>query len=138
MNKRKIHITRQDMDRLRDLLRTAADPFGMNRPYLQGLSTELDRATIVAPEEIDSDVVTMNSTVRVRDRENRHDTTLRLVFPQSANLQEDCISVMSPLGAAILGYRAGDRFSFETPAGTRTCEILEVLYQPEAAGDLHL
>jgi regulator of nucleoside diphosphate kinase len=80
----------------------------------------------------------MNSTVRVRDCDGGRTTTLTLVFPEDANPQADRISVIAPLGAALLGYRVGDRISFKVPTGSRACEIVEVVYQPEAAGDLHL
>lgn len=138
MSKRNIYITEQDMNRLRELLRITRDPFGKERPYLEGLRAELDRATVVPAEAIDGDVVTMNSTVRVRDKTGGRITTLTVVFPEDADPESDRISVVAPLGAALLGYRVGDRVSFNLPSGKRRCEIMEVLYQPEAAGDLHL
>jgi len=138
MSKRNIYITEQDMNRLRELLRSTRDPFGKERPYLDGLRAELDRAKVVAAEKIDADVVTMNSVVRVRDSDGSRTTTLTVVFPEDAHPESDRISVIAPLGAALLGYRVGDRISFILPSGQRRCEIMEVLYQPEAAGDLHL
>jgi len=138
MSTRNIYITDQDMRRLRALLRSIDDPFGMERPYLDALRSELDGATIVPREAIDADVVTMNSTVRVRDSVGGPTTELTLVFPEEANPLADRISVVAPLGAALLGYRVGDRVSFKVPGGSRTCEVVEVVYQPEAAGDLQL
>ena len=138
MSKRNIYITAQDMDRLRNLLRTTKDPFGKDRPHLETLRDELDRAEIVTLEALDADVVTMNSTVRVREGKSDRTTLVTLVFPENANPDTNCISVIAPLGAALLGYRVGDRVSFKVPTGTRTCEIVEVAYQPEAAGDFHL
>lgn len=138
MTKRNIHITSQDMDRLRKLLSNSRDPFGMDRPYLATLQAELDRAKVVQPRGIEPDVVTMNSTVRVRDCDGSRTMVFTLVFPEHANPETDHVSVIAPLGAALLGYRVGDRISFKVPAGTRTCEIVAVVYQPEAAGDLHL
>lgn len=103
----------------------------MDRQYLETLRAELDRAKIVTPDAIDGDVVTMNSVVRVRDSRTGRTTTLTVVFPDDADPQEDRISVMAPPGAALLGYRAGDRVSFKLPAGVRTFQIEEVVYQPD-------
>lgn len=136
--KRHIQITDRDMRRLRALLLTSEDPHGKDRPYLETLRAELDRADIVPSESINGDVVTMNSTVRVRERDTGRSTTLTVVFPESASPAANRISVIAPLGAALLGYGAGDRVSFPVPGGLRECEIEEVVYQPEAAGDLHL
>lgn len=138
MSTRDIYMTAQDMDRLRDLLRTTKDPFGMDRPHLETLRAELDRAKTVDLAALAPDVVTMNSTVRIRERDSDRTMLLTLVFPDLANPELNRISVIAPLGAALLGYRAGDRVSFNVPTGTRACEIVEVVYQPEAAGDLHL
>lgn len=138
MKRRSIRITDRDMRRLRELLKDTKDPLGKDRPYLESLRAELDRARIVASESIRGDVVTMNSTVRVRERDTGRATTITLVFPESADPAANRVSVIAPLGSALLGYRTGDRVSFRVPDGTRECEIEEVLYQPEAAGDLHL
>ena len=138
MMQQRIFITTQDRDRLRTVLRKARDPLGLDRPYLETLSAELDRAVVVPREAIHDDVVTMNSTVRVRDRESGRSTVLTLVYPEQAALESDHLSVLAPLGTALLGCRAGDVVSFEVPSGTSSCEILEVIYQPEAAGALHM
>ena len=138
MTQRHIHITDSDMRRLDALLLATADPLGKDRPYLDSLRAELERAKIIASESIAGDVVTMNSTVRVRERDTRRTTTFTLVFPEFSNPAANRISVIAPLGSALLGYRTGDRVSFRVPGGLRECEIEEVVYQPEAAGDLHL
>lgn len=138
MSERNIYITAQDMDRLRDLLRTTKDPFGQDRPHLETLRAELDRARIVTLAALEADVVTMNSAVRIREGTGDRETLVTLVFPENASTEANRISVIAPLGAALLGYRVGDRVSFKVPTGTRTCEIVEVVYQPEAAGDFHL
>ncbi|KAA0217059.1 MAG: nucleoside diphosphate kinase regulator [Leptolyngbya sp. PLA3] len=140
MNNRTIHVTRQDMERLRDLIASSHIGRGgddRDRPYLATLAAELDRAVIVAPDEVTPDVVTMNSRIRLRD--GRRTWIMSLVYPENADPEEGSISVLAPLGAAILGCRVGQSVAFRVPGGgERTCEILSVLYQPEAAGDLHL
>ncbi|HET9213096.1 MAG TPA: GreA/GreB family elongation factor [Thermoanaerobaculia bacterium] len=60
------------------------------------------------------------------------------VFPHEADYKEGRISILAPLGTALLGFRVGDVVEWRMPAGTRTLRIEELLYQPEAAGDFHL
>lgn len=132
MAERTISITGPDMQRLRDLVRSA-DANDRDRPYLAVLRTELERAAVVAPDQVPSDVVTMNSQVRLRD--GRRTWTITLVYPEEADAEHGRISVLAPLGAAILGCRVGDRVEFRVPGGElRSCDILSVEYQPEAAG----
>jgi regulator of nucleoside diphosphate kinase len=137
MNKRTIHVTESDMHRLRDLISSAHSGDNRDRPYLSALASELDQAVVLSPDEIAPDVVTMNSRVRLRD--GRRTWIMTLVFPELAEPDEGNISVLAPLGAAILGCGVGQRVTFRVPDGeTRSCDILAVLYQPEAAGDRHL
>ncbi|HEX8875842.1 MAG TPA: nucleoside diphosphate kinase regulator [Phycisphaerales bacterium] len=139
MNNRTIHVTQHDMERLRALIASTNGGRGddRDRPYLATLARELDQAVVVGPDEVPPDVVTMNSRARLRD--GRRTWTMTLVFPEDANPEEGAISVLAPLGAALLGCRVGQAVRFRVPGGTeRECDILSVLYQPEAAGDLHL
>ncbi|MCA9306660.1 MAG: nucleoside diphosphate kinase regulator [Phycisphaerales bacterium] len=137
---RTIHITRQDMDRLRFLIKSIQSSKARDdrdRPYLWTLESELDRAVVVNAEEVPPDVVTMNSRVRLQDGPMAWIVTL--VFPEDADPEHDRISVLAPLGAALLGCHAGTTTSFRVPGGSlRSCEVMSVLYQPEAAGDMDL
>jgi regulator of nucleoside diphosphate kinase len=137
MNKRTIHVTESDMLRLRELIGSAHGADNRDRPYLSALASELDQAVVLSPDEIAPDIVTMNSRVRLRD--GRRTWIMTLVFPELADPEEGNISVLAPLGAAILGCHVGQHVEFRVPDGeTRSCDIVSVLYQPEAAGDLHL
>jgi regulator of nucleoside diphosphate kinase len=93
---------------------------------------------IVPPEEIPADVITMNSCVRLRDLEKGTTVEYTLVYPTEANFSEGKISVVAPIGAAMIGYRLGDEIEWDVPAGRRRFRVEAVLYQPEAAGDTHL
>ncbi|MCC6427116.1 MAG: nucleoside diphosphate kinase regulator [Phycisphaerales bacterium] len=139
-NDRTIHVTNQDMERLRALIAESgsnARADDRDRPYLTTLSAELDRAVVLDADAVTPDVVTMNSRIRLRD--GRRTWTMTLVFPEKADAENGDISVLAPLGAALLGCRVGQRVTFRVPGGEeRSCDILSVLYQPEAAGDLHL
>jgi regulator of nucleoside diphosphate kinase len=77
----------------------------------------------------------MNSKAEIRDLNTKETMTYTLVFPLDANIDEGKISILAPLGTAILGYRVGDEFEWEVPSGKRRLRIEKILYQPEAAGD---
>lgn len=122
------------MKRLRPLVERMKN----SRDDLRMLQKELERARVVAPEEVPSDVVTMNSKARVRDVAGDEEMTYTLVFPEQANIEEGKISVVAPIGTAMLGQRVGDEFEWQVPAGPVRLRVKEVLYQPEAAGHFHL
>ena len=77
----------------------------------------------------------MNSKVRLRDLNSGEETVYALVFPGMANAGEKAISILAPIGTALLGYREGDVIEWDVPAGTRRLKVLEVMYQPERGGD---
>jgi regulator of nucleoside diphosphate kinase len=99
------------------------------------LQHELDRATVVPSEEIPHDVITMRSTALLKDVDTGEDMKLTLVFPEDANPSEGKISIFAPIGTAMLGYRIGDTFTWETPDGDCTLRVERILFQPEASGD---
>lgn len=133
MATRDIHVTATDAARLRDLIRVGGDTDNRDRPYLAALAAELARAKVTPGDDVAPDVVTMNSRVQLRD--GRRTWIMTLVFPESADPEQGRISVLAPLGAAILGCRVGQRVEFRVPGGElRSCDILSVLYQPEAVG----
>lgn len=135
---RKIYVTEFDRVRLEDLL-AAAETFGEAAwQELEPLAAELDRAEVVSSREVPADVVTMNSRVRLRDLASERDMTYSLVFPRDANVEAGAISILAPIGTALLGYARGDVIEWRVPSGVRRLRIEEVVYQPEAAGDFHL
>jgi regulator of nucleoside diphosphate kinase len=122
------------MKRLRSLLEEMKN----TRDDLRMLQRELERAHVLSPKEVPPDVVTMNSKVRVREVGADEVTTYTLVFPDQANIDLNRISVIAPIGTAMLGRRLGDEFEWQVPAGPVRLRVEEVLYQPEAAGHFHL
>jgi regulator of nucleoside diphosphate kinase len=134
---RTIVITEADFDRLKHLLESPR--FRTTHAVsLMALEAELVRGEVVASDRVPADVVTMHSRVRVRDLVDDEKDTYTLVYPDDADINEGKVSVLAPLGTALLGTRVGDVLEFEAPAGTRHLTVERVLYQPEAAGDLHL
>jgi regulator of nucleoside diphosphate kinase len=84
------------------------------------------------------DVITMHSRARLVDRDTAEELKYTLVFPKEANIGHAKISILAPIGTAMLGQRVGDTFTWHVPDGEVNLEVKEILYQPEAAGDYHL
>ena len=137
MDTRSIYITEFDMERLRTLV-DEAKRVNRHNQYLDSLDVELSRAQVVAPTEVPADVVTMNSKVSLVDLDTNEEMVVTLVFPQDADVAESKVSVLAPVGTAMLGYRVGDTFSWPVPDGVRRLRVEKILYQPEASGDHHL
>lgn len=132
--KRSIYITKADMTRLRSLIASAKP----GRDDLGSLRSELDHGHTVEPDQIPADVITMNSQARLQDLETGEIMTFTLVFPEQASIEHDRISVLAPIGTAMLGQREGDEFEWEVPAGQVRLKVLKILYQPEASKHYHL
>jgi regulator of nucleoside diphosphate kinase len=138
MSERTIYMTEFDLRRLKQLL-VQTDVFQHpDKKNFKDLEGELARATIVEPHAIPPTVVTMNSKVRFKDLGSEEETVYSIVFPEEANIAEGKISIVAPIGTALLGYKVGDTVEWTVPAGQRRLKILEILYQPEAAGHFHL
>tara|TARA_R110002111_G_scaffold83523_1_gene131256 strand:- start:65 stop:481 length:417 start_codon:yes stop_codon:yes gene_type:complete len=135
MKKREIFITSQDMQRLRTLIDDSRKSHSESARNLQDLEHELNQATIVDPKDIPADVVTMNSTVNVKVDGSRRQEPWTIVYPAEADFDEDRISILAPLGTALLGYRVGDTLEWDMPGGRRRYKIASITHQPEAAGE---
>jgi len=138
MATRNLYITEFDKSRLEELIEVAEEFGGHDRRDLESLAEELEKAEVVSPKNVPADVVTMNSKVILRDLTTSEEMTYVLVFPRDANIDTGAISVLAPVGTAILGYAKGDIVEWPVPSGMRRIRIQEILYQPEAAGDYHL
>ena len=134
MSQRQIIITDVDRDRLHDLLTSefvTGDRPGRVSRRLKGRTSA---RKIVPPEKVPRNVVTMNSSVVLRDLSSRELETYTLVFPEDADIAQGRLSVLAPVGTAILGQRIGDELKWRVPAGWRRFKIERVLYQPEREG----
>ena len=132
MRKREIFVTQRDMERLQALIEIGGR---QDAAYLESLEEELDQAKVVDPKDIPNDVVTMNSTVLIKDLDSNEEKTLVLVFPGKTNINENAISILAPLGTALIGYREGDIIDWEVPSGKKRIQVIKVVYQSERAGD---
>ncbi|NBA94361.1 nucleoside diphosphate kinase regulator [Pseudomonas sp. R5(2019)] len=128
-------LTRLDVQRLERLL----EDLDEDLPGVAALQAELDRAeNVVGHDEVPAGVVTMNSRVHCREESSGKDYHLTLVYPKDAG-PEGTVSILAPIGCALLGLQVGEQIDWPAPGGkTLKLVLLEVEYQPEAAGDYDL
>jgi regulator of nucleoside diphosphate kinase len=131
MRDRHIVITKSDAASLRGLL-AARMRAEHDQDHLQDLGAELERALVAEPDEVPRDVVTMHTRVHVLDLKSRERRELTLVFPSESEPAAGRISVLAPLGTALLGYREGDEVEWPMPGGVRRLRI-EKVWQPSDA-----
>lgn len=133
-----ILITDIDQRRLRSYLRAAMLSDALDTQRLIPLHSRLRSARVVGPKDVPANVVTMNSLVVLRNLDSGDRLTCRLAYPHQARQSRHNVSIARPLGTAMLGKRVGQIIRW--PGGTRDrrMRIQQVLYQPEASGDLHL
>jgi regulator of nucleoside diphosphate kinase len=138
MATQKIQLTQLDHERLTRLLDSMRNIAARDQASLLKLQGELDRAKIISSRRVKPSVVTMNSTVKLRDLDSGELLEYQLVYPQDADVEANKVSVLAPVGTALLGFSVGDSVQWDVPAGVRRFQIEDILYQPEAAGDYNL
>lgn len=128
-------MTQPDVEQLNELFEVLKKQNSRDLGFIEPLRREIKRAKVLTPACISNDVVTMNSRVRLKDMATGEELVFQIVFPTNADLDKGKISVLAPIGTALLGYRVGDVVAWPVPGGKRHLKIEEMLYQPEAAGD---
>ena len=132
-----IVLTETDERRLAQLLQAKANE--LERDTVELLEGELQRATIVDSSQIPADVVTMNSIVSFEDLETGQRSEVTLVYPSASSGIEGRVSILAPIGSALLGLSVGDSIEWPVPGGrSRRLRVTAVHYQPEAEGHLDL
>jgi len=130
-----IIISELDYSRIDNLLRTTA---GISTNIKSALLTELERAELVAPEQIPANVVTMNSQVKFSVISTGVTFTLKLVYPKDMDDSGNTISILAPVGSAMLGLKEGDEIDWQDGQGGMLQVRIETIeYQPERAGEYH-
>jgi regulator of nucleoside diphosphate kinase len=138
MKTKDIFITHHDLKRLRKLIADITDENQAGSFSIQELARELGRGIVVSPKDVPENVITMNSRVLLRDVESEKNMTYWLVFPDKVDAVKNPVSILSPLGTAMIGYKVGDVFTWESPDGVKQMEVLDILYQPERVGNFVL
>ena len=135
-NSTSITVTKQDHQRLNAL---AAHKSAGSCGIFEVLTFELERAHVVEPTEIPADVVTMRSRVVVYENDSERDRIYTLVYPGEEDISIGYISILTPVGAALIGLSAGQSLSWTTRDGrTKELTVRSILYQPEADGRFDL
>lgn len=124
MNHTPIYISRDDYSKLRLLIATA--PYSDASKALATLRNELDRAAVIDPSAFPADVVTMNSTVEFEDLGTSEIEEYTITFPENADVANHRISVLAPIGTALIGCRVGDIVKWSTPGGIRRLKVRRV------------
>lgn len=138
MRNREICITECDYEKLNDLVAFAENGESRDFEYAAKLKREIENAKIVHPQHIGGEVVTMNSKVVIEYLETHEIFNCQIVYPSDADIEQGKISVLAPIGTALLGYKVGDTIRWQIPSGVRKIKIKEIVYQPESAGDWHV
>ena len=134
-NQPHIIISSLDLARIERLLDSLPDH---RFPGKRALEQELDRAEVRDPEEMPPRVVTMNSEVRFRLQPSGEEFCLTLVYPKDVNGHADRISILAPVGSALLGLAIGDEITWPGPGGQPLqVSIIEIVYQPERELEFH-
>ena len=127
-----------DKERVIERIRQARSAWSTYAPLLDWFRTGLDHVQAVPATEVPNDVVTMNSRFAVMDLKSGESISYTLVYPEDESLERGKLCVLSPMGMALLGARVGDIVFWSGASGPASAEVLRLLYQPEAAGDLDL
>ena len=136
MNKNTIYLTDKDYNRLLQMVQSQRQKNGLF--VVAALSQELKRAKVVSAKEIPADVITMNSRVRLKEMKSAAELDIDIVYPKDADVGKRKVSVLAPVGTAVLGCKVGDEVKWPVAQGMVTYKVQELIYQPEAAGHFNL
>jgi regulator of nucleoside diphosphate kinase len=128
-----IFVGSDDAGKLWALVEGERAPFSADSHNFARLGEELDRANIVEPDELPPDVIRMHSRVRLLDLDSGATLDYTLVFPHQAGAFPGAISVVAPVGTALLGYRTGSVIEWIVPKGIRRLRVLRVESAARAA-----
>lgn len=132
---KEIKITELDYVRLSRLVSSAKSEKKTEIENLNALIYEIDRAEKVDSKSIEPVFVTMNSVLKVFNSSSAKLMTIKIVYPKDADYKKGYISILSPLGSALLGYKVGDSVKFDAPKGKVEISIKAIDYQPESEGE---
>jgi regulator of nucleoside diphosphate kinase len=119
-------LTKSDYEIIMANLRNGQIKSSFNQQDAKELEGELKKATLVAADEVPQDLVRLNSTVTIKDEKRKKVMDVTIVTPDKVDIGRRKISILSPIGRALIGYRKGCRIKWKVPAGLKTFTILDV------------
>ena len=131
-------VTEFDLERLERLLDLCWGKSGFNEKELEALQKKISNCIVVPPEFIPDNIITMNSTFTVENEGTKERKTYTLVFPEKADIKGNRISILAPIGIAILGHKVGESIEWVAPSGPKKMTFIEIHYQPETCGQFNL
>lgn len=130
MENKKLVLTQTDFSRLTKLINHEKEIYKRRQDNLQKMLEELNKAIIVTTENIDNTVVTINSIVKFTDLITNMNIQLKIVYPKNANINKKHVSILSPIGTALLGCKKGETVDWHIAGSKKRYFINEVIYQP--------
>jgi regulator of nucleoside diphosphate kinase len=127
--KSRLVLAKEDYEVIMYYIRRGLPTITFNRQDAEELESELKKAKVVDKEDLPDDVVRLNSKVTVKEEKENKMMELTVVTPEKANIKERLISVMSPIGTALIGFRKGQRIRWKVPSGKKTFTIMDVQNQ---------
>ncbi len=127
--KEQLILVKDDYEVMMNYLRSGSTTF--DQQNIEELQTELKRAKLVSKEAVPKDVVRLNSVVTIKEEKEKKTMEVVLVTPNKADIKQRRISVMSPIGTALIGFRKGQQVEWQVPAGKKTFTIVEVINEFE-------
>jgi regulator of nucleoside diphosphate kinase len=125
-NAKQLVLTRNDYELIMANLKYNNGKNTFNKEDAQDLVDELKKAKLVMKEEVPEDVVRLNSRVKISDDKDKKVMEVTIVTPDKVDIRQQRISITSPIGTALIGYRKGNKIKWRVPAGIKTFTILEV------------
>jgi regulator of nucleoside diphosphate kinase len=119
-------VMKDDYNLLKTYLTNRSGKTTFDKKNAEDLLAELKKAKLVSKDEFPANVVRLNSTVRIKPEDKDYVMELMIVTPDKADIKYRKISIMSPIGTALIGFRQGENVKWQVPSGKKTFTILEV------------
>jgi regulator of nucleoside diphosphate kinase len=127
--KSRLVLAKDDYEIIMSYIKRGLPTITFNRQDAEELEMELKKAKLVHKDELPEDIVRLNSTVTIKEEKENKIIELTVVTPERANIKRRLVSIMSPIGTALIGFRKGQQVKWKVPAGKKTFTIMDVQNQ---------